>query len=127
MQLSIYKMINNQDEHYFNQQLTNTRTIRTNKQNKVRHYNQQMGNSTSIQKSYLYRANNLYNKLPRNLTLIKNQGLFKKWLKKYNLDNRIKLKEQIDNEKIDDNDVDDPEEEECYYESDENDDNNEGN
>ena len=53
--------------------------------------------SVHSQKSFLYRAVNVYNKLPRNLTLIKQENLFKKWCKKFNLDNNIKLKNQEDN------------------------------
>ena len=59
-----------------------------------------MGHSTYTQRSILYTAVNLYNKLPKNLTLIKEQHIFKKWIKKYNMDNNIKIKSQEDNVKI---------------------------
>ena len=114
MQNSIYKMINNKDDHYFKTYLTEDRTLRIHKQNKVRHHNIEMGHSQQMQKSYLYRALNIYNKLPRNLTLIKSAHLFKKWVKRYNLNKNIKLKEQIDNEEPMLQDVNEEEEEECY-------------
>ena len=56
-----------------------------------------MGHSTHTQKTYLYRVIKIYNILPRNITLIKSQNLFKKWCKRFNLDNNIKLCEQDDN------------------------------
>ena len=55
-----------------------------------------MGHSTHTQKSFLYISVSLYNKLPKNITLIRNPILFKKWLKRYKYDNSIKLKEQQD-------------------------------
>ena len=70
---------------------------RTKNDNKVGHHDVIMGHSNYTQKSFLYRAVNLYNKLPRDLTLIKQSRLFKKWSKKYNLNNNIKLKKQEDN------------------------------
>ena len=97
MQNSIYKIINSKDDHFFKQYLTNNRGIRNFSQNKVGHHSSDMGHSPYTQKSYLYLAINLYNKLPRNITLIKQPNLFKKWVKRYNFDNKTKLKEQVDN------------------------------
>ena len=65
-------------------------------QNKVGHHDPSMGHNSNTQKSFLYMAVNIYNKLPRNLTLIKNTNLFKKWSKKYNINNKIILKNQED-------------------------------
>ena len=90
-------MINSENDHYFKNYLTNNRGIRNFSQNKVGHHSIDMGHSIYTQKSYLYLAIKLYNKLPRNITLIRQPNLFKKWLKRYNLDNRIKLKEQNNN------------------------------
>ena len=72
-----------------------------------------MGQSTYSQQTFLYHAVNIYNKLPRKITLIKEPLLFKKWCKKYNLNKNIKLKEQQDHiynentNEADDNDDDD--------------------
>ena len=96
-QNSIYKIINSQNEHYFKNELTKNRTIRYFTQNKVGHHDQAIGRTTQSQKSFLYTAVNIYNKLPQNLTLIRNPVIFKKWLKKYNFNNKIKLREQNDN------------------------------
>ena len=65
--------------------------------NKLGHHDQSMGHSTHSQKTYLYRAIALYNKLPRNITLIKSHSIFKKWVNLYNLNNNIKLRNQQDN------------------------------
>ena len=68
--------------------------------NRVGHHNVFMGHSNHTQKSFLYKAIHLYNKLPKNIPLRRKQNLFKKWVKKYNMDNTIKLKEQDDNNLI---------------------------
>ena len=120
MQNSIYKMINNKDDHFFKSQLIENRTIRIKKQNKVRHHSVEMNNN--MQRSYLYRALNIFNKLPRNITLIKIPHLFKKWVKKFNLDNSIKLKEQNDNEDDYIQEDEEEHEEQCYNEEDDIDD-----
>ena len=75
----------------------NNRSIRVKSQNKVGHHDPIMGHSQITQRSFLYNAVKIYNGLPRNLTLIKERHLFKKWSKKYNLNNKIILKEQDDN------------------------------
>ena len=75
----------------------NNRSIRNMSQNKVGHHDQSMGHSVYTQRTFLYQALNIYNKLPRELTLIKQHHLFKKWSKLYNLNNTIKLKGQNDN------------------------------
>ena len=61
-----------------------------------------MGHSHHMQKTFLYRTVQIYNKLPKEITLIKNKILFKKWLKRYNINNNIKLKKQEDH-KIEEN------------------------
>ena len=100
MQNYIYKIINSEEEHNFKDYLTKNRTIRMLKQNKVGHHDQYMGHSQFTQNTFLYRAVNIFNKLPRNITLIKQPHLFKLWCKRYNLNNNIKLKQQEDNVKI---------------------------
>ena len=66
-------------------------------QNKIGPHHQIMGQSTHTQKSFLFRSIDLYNKLPKNLTLIKSFSIFKKWIKMFNIDNKIKLPERQDN------------------------------
>ena len=99
-QNNIYKLINNNENHFFEYYLTNNRTVRNYSQNKLGHHNQMIGRSTLTQQTFLYQAIEIYNKLPKELTLIKEQRLFKKWVKRYNLDNKTKLKKQEDNTKI---------------------------
>ena len=61
------------------------------------HHDQNIGRSKYTQSTILYSAVNIYNKLPKNLTLIKSHNIFKKWTKRYNLNNKTKLREQNDN------------------------------
>ena len=93
----IYKIITSEEDHYFKDYLLKSRSIRNKSQNKVGTHDQIMGQSIFTQKSFLYTSIELYNNLPKNLTLIKQQNLFKKWVKLYNLNNNIKLKNQEDN------------------------------
>ena len=97
IQNMVYKIINNQDEHYFKHYLTNTRNIRNKSHNKVGHHSVTMGRSKYTQQTFLYMAIDIYNRLPKEITLIKYQRRFKIWVKKYNLNNMIKLKSQDDN------------------------------
>lgn len=77
-----------------------SRGVRNYSQNKVGHHSPEMGRSVHTQKSFLYLAINTYNKLPRNLTLIRNLSIFKKWLKLFNMNNAVKLRNQPDNSNI---------------------------
>ena len=66
IQNTIYKTINSTDEHYFKYYMLNNRSIRISSQN-----------------TFLYNNINRYNNLPKEITLIKKQNIFKKWLKRY--------------------------------------------
>ena len=85
MQNYIYKIINNKEEHYFKDYLIRNRSIRILKENKVGHHDPTMGFNTYTQRTFLYKAVNVYNCLPRNITLIKQKHFFKNWVKLYNL------------------------------------------
>ena len=67
----IYKLINGKDEHNFKHKLIGNRSVRIRCQNKVGHHDQEMGRNVYTQRSILYTAVSVYNKLPRNITLIK--------------------------------------------------------
>ena len=67
----IYKQLNNKEEHYVKYYLTKNRSIRHQKQNKVGTHDPSMGFNQYTQRTFLYRAINIYNTLPRNITLIK--------------------------------------------------------
>ena len=97
MQKSIYKILNEDENHEFQDYLTKNRNIRMESQNKVGHHDQNMGRSSFTQKTFLYRAVECYNKLPKEITLIKSKNNFKKWSKNFNINNKIKLKSQTDN------------------------------
>ena len=92
----IYKMLHSEDGHYITDYWIKNRNINRS-QNKVGHHDQMVGRTNISQGTILYAAVNLYNKLPKNLTLIKSKNMFKKWLKRYHLDNKTKLREQLDN------------------------------
>ena len=100
VQNTIYKFLNNDNDHYFKDYLTKNRTVRIQSQNKVGHHDVTMGRSIYTQRTLLYVAVSIYNKLPKNITLIKSQPLFKKWCKRYNFNNSIKLRDQEDNTNI---------------------------
>ena len=97
IQNSVYKIINSENDHDFKNYLTKNRNIRMQSDNKVGHHDQSMGHSQHTQKTFLYKAISIYNKLPRNITLIRSHHLFKKWCKLYNLNNKINIKAQDDN------------------------------
>ena len=94
-------MINHNKEHYMSHYLTKNRNIRNRKQNKVGHHDQMIGRSKYTQQTFLYKSIEIYNKIPRKITLIRNLKTFKTWLKKYKMNENIKLKEQKDNEEVD--------------------------
>ena len=68
-------------------------------ENKLGPHDQSMGQSIHTQKSFLYRAISVYNKLPKNLTLSPNHKIFKKWCKMYNLNTQVKIPSRNYNEK----------------------------
>ena len=68
-------------------------------ENKVGTHDQNMGHSVHTQRSFLYRAINIFNKLPKNLTLSPSSKIFKFWCKKFNLNNKIKIPEREYNSK----------------------------
>ena len=76
MQNSVYKMINSQNNHDFKYYFTKNINVRMLAENKVGPHDQTMGQSPHTQKSYLYRAIALYNKLPKFLTLSKTHSIF---------------------------------------------------
>ena len=93
-QNNIYRIINSNEEHFFDYYLTSNRNVRNRSQNKLGHHHESMGRSKYTQQTFLYKSIEVYNKLPKELTLIKEQRIFKKWIKRYNIDNSIKLKQQ---------------------------------
>ena len=94
MQNIIYKIVNSDNEHDFKHYFTANRSVRLHAENKIGSHNQIMGHSSHTQKSFLYRAVALYNKLPKSITLIKSHHIFKKWCKAFNINNNIKLPER---------------------------------
>ena len=77
MQNEIFKILNSENQHDFKIYLTKNRNIRMYSENKVGTHDQDMGHSAHTQKSFLYRAINIFNKLPKNVTLSPNANIFK--------------------------------------------------
>ena len=50
-----------------------------------------IGLATLELKTVIYKSQKIYNNLPREITLIKNKNNFKKWIKKYYNNNKIKF------------------------------------
>ncbi len=69
-------------------------------ENKTGNHKPSMGLSQFSQKSILYKNVNMYNKLPKNLMLISNPHLLKKWIYCYTMNPKINLKhiDEIDRE-----------------------------
>ena len=101
VQKTIFRILNSKDDHHFKNYFIKNRNVRNHSQNKIGHHDHTMGLSSHTQKFIIYVSIDIYNKLPRNITLIENQILFKKCLKHFHLDKNVKLKNQNDYTKID--------------------------
>ena len=87
----------NSQSHYFKQEIMRNRNIRRKTENKTGPHTPEIGHLDVIQKTFLYKSRNIYNYLPRGLTLIKSDKLFKIWIKRFYKNRNIKLKEVNDN------------------------------
>ena len=76
------------------------RSEKSKAQNKIGPYKPDMISKNLTQNTIVYKAVNVYNSLPKELTLCKNKTLFKKWLKRYYLDKSIILPEREYNSRI---------------------------
>lgn len=103
IQKSVYKFINPEDKeniHTFTDYMLTNRSVKYEAQNKIRPHKPEIGKHTQDQKTFLYKSVNLYNNLPRELTLMPNIKLFKKWLKMYYLRKEIVVPKREDNKII---------------------------
>ena len=80
-----FKILNYEKEnpHRFYDHLVEDRSIRMKSQNKVSHRTNEVGNNMEAKNTFLYQIITVYNKLPRELTLLKSSILFKKWINIY--------------------------------------------
>ena len=94
----IHKLLNNDENHYLKFIITQNRFYKTLSDNKTGPiYNNSKNLQNKIRlgtletKSVMNKSQNIYNKLPRELTLITKKDNFKKWLLKYYLDKNLKF------------------------------------
>ena len=92
-----HKMINVENDHYIRYHITENRSVRNFAQNKLSHHRPGIGLTEAEQRSFEYLSVKYFNILPRELTLIRKNHLFKKYLRKYNIDRTVKLKPIEDN------------------------------
>lgn len=94
----IHKIINGKEEHIFKNYMTENRSRKNQKQLKLGPHKPEIGKSHYTQKTFLYQAIDICNNLPKNITLIRENNIFKKWIKRYFLDANTTLKERKENE-----------------------------
>ena len=94
----VHKLLNSDDSHYLKDLITQNRMNKTLAENKIgpiqnnsKLLHNKIGLSTIELKSVIYKSEKIYNKLPRELTLIVKKSNFKKWLKKYYLNKNLKF------------------------------------
>ena len=88
-----YRMINNDQEHYFRNYLLQNRNDQKRMACKLGPHKPQIGRSHFTQNTYLYRAIDIYNQLPDLITRMTRFSLFKLWLKKLNKNTRLEIPE----------------------------------
>ena len=93
-----HKLLNRNENHYLKDLITQNRFYKTFSENKIgpisnnsKNLQNKIALGTLEVKSVMNKSLNIYNKLPRELTLIVNKNNFKKWLKKYYLNKDIKF------------------------------------
>ena len=94
----VHKLLNGEDKHYLKDMITNNRQNRNLSENKIgpiknnsKILQNKIGLATLELKTVIYKSYNIYNKLPREITLIKNKNNLKKWIKKYYNNKKIKF------------------------------------
>ena len=94
----IHKLLNNNENHYLNDLITQNRQYKTFSENKIgplknnsKILQNKIGLASLELKTVISKAYNIYNKLPRELTLIVNKSNFKKWIKKFYNNKKLKF------------------------------------
>ena len=92
------KMMNIENEHRFTNYMMLNRGTRAVHENKVGPHKKDIGMNNCEQKSFLYANVAIYNKLPKELTMIQNPDRFRIWLKRFynKKEIRIKITENAD-------------------------------
>ena len=73
----IHKLLNNDDNHYLKNLITTNRQNKTLADNKFGTLQNNIGIGTLKQKTVIYKAQKIYNDLPREITLIKKNQISK--------------------------------------------------
>ena len=87
-----HRIIHGSDNHFFKNYLLSNRNARNEYEEKLGPHKPYIGLSVHTQNTYLYQIITSYNKLPKEITMIRDPKIFKKWLKKFYLDKNIILK-----------------------------------
>lgn len=87
-----HRIIHGSENHFFKNYLLSNRNARNEYEEKLGPHKPYIGLSVHTQNTYLYQIITSYNKLPKEITMIRDPKIFKKWLKKYYLDKNIILK-----------------------------------
>ena len=79
--------------------MTENRTPRMISENKMGPRSSEFGTTDLSRKTFIYRIHDLYNNIPRTITLIRSKQLFKKWIEAYLREGKIRKnnKNIIDN------------------------------
>ena len=94
----IHKLLNDDENHYLKDLITQNRQYKTLSDNKIgplknnsKILQNKIGLASLELKTVISKAYNIYNNLPRELTLIINKNNFKKWIKKYYNNKKLKF------------------------------------
>ena len=86
-----HKILNNKEPQALFESFTNNRNPRKIAENKVAQHNPGFGFHWAQRNTFEFRALNIYNALPHQLTEIKSHHLFTKWLRKWTLNNKTQV------------------------------------
>ena len=90
---TIHKIINNDknNQHYLSTKIKDNRTIRMISENKLGPKQVIDKKNIMISKMFAWRSKDIFNQIPRQLTLLKNTKRFKKCIMKYTIDPNTKF------------------------------------
>ena len=93
MAKTIHKIINNDqdNQHYLAVKIKDNRNVRMTAENKLGPKLEINKNNMFISKTFAWRSKDIYNRIPRQLTLLKNSKRFKICITKYTIDPNIKF------------------------------------
>ena len=94
IQKMCHSLLNTDNNHHFKSIMTKNRSPRILAQNKVSAHRPGFAMKSIEHKTFIFNIVSAYNKLPRQITLITQGNLFRKWLRKYKQNKSIILPEK---------------------------------